>query len=72
MKKQITINPNIIAKKTGDRNRERFHNLANTLVYQTQGNISASAVECIAFNIDEILPLKKFSKNAGYIKANVI
>ncbi|MBE6740283.1 MAG: DUF91 domain-containing protein, partial [Ruminococcaceae bacterium] len=31
--KEITIYPIVIAKKTNDRNRERFHNLSNTLVY---------------------------------------
>lgn len=38
----------VIAKKTNDRNRERFHNLSNTLVCPTQDDISVSAVEYIA------------------------
>lgn len=57
--KQITINPIVIAKKTGDRNRERFHNLANALVYQVQDNIFVSAVEYIAFDIDEDITFEK-------------
>ena len=57
--KQITIKPIVIAKKTGDRNRERFHNLANSLVYQVQGNISVSAVAYIAFDIDEDITFEK-------------
>ena len=57
--KQITIKPIVIAQKTGDRSRERFHNLANTLVYQVQDNISVSAVEYIAFDIDEDITFEK-------------
>lgn len=57
--KQITIKPIVIAKKTGDRNRERFHNLANSLVYQVQDNIFVSAVEYIAFDVDEDITFEK-------------
>lgn len=57
--KEITIYPIVIAKKTNDRNRERFHNLSNTLVYPTQDDISVSAVEYIAFDIDEDISFEK-------------
>lgn len=57
--KQITINPIVIAKKTSDQNCERFNNLANTLVYPTQGNVSVSSVKYIAFDIDEDITFKK-------------
>lgn len=57
--KQTTIKPIVIAKKTEDRNCERFHNLANTLIYQVQDNISVSAVEYIAFDVDEDVTFEK-------------
>lgn len=57
--KEITIYPIVIAKKTNDRNRERFHNLSNTLVYPTQDDISVSAVEYISFDIDEDITFEK-------------
>lgn len=57
--KEITIYPIVIAKKTNDRNRERFHNSSNTLVYPTQDDISVSAVEYIAFDIDEDITFEK-------------
>lgn len=57
--KEIMINPIVIAKKTSDRNQEKFHNLSNTLVYPIQDNISVSAVEYIAFDIDEDITFEK-------------
>ena len=57
--KEITIYPIVIAKKTNDRNRERFHNLSNTLVYPMQDDISVSAVEYISFDIDEDITFEK-------------
>lgn len=57
--KEITIYPIVIAKKTNDRNRERFHNLSNTLVNPTQNDISVSAVEYISFDIDEDITFEK-------------
>jgi len=57
--KEVTINPIVIARKTADRNRERFYNLSNTLAYPPQNNISVSKVEYIAFEIDDNISFEK-------------
>lgn len=57
--KQIIINPIIIAKKANETNRENFRNSADTLVYPPQDNISVSAVEYIAFEIDKDIKFEK-------------
>ncbi len=57
--KEITINPIVTAKKANDRNSERFCNLANDLAYPASGNISVSAAEYIAFDIDSDITFEK-------------
>lgn len=57
--KEITINPIVIAKKTGAVNQENFRILSDTLVYPAQDNVFVSAVKYIAFDVDEDLTFEK-------------
>ncbi len=57
--KQISINPIVIAKKTTERNCEKFHNISNNLTYPAQDNVLVSPVEYIAFEIDEDITFEK-------------
>ena len=57
--KEVIINPIVIAKKAKEVNCERFHNLANTLLYTAHNNISISAIEYIAFEINDNTSFEK-------------
>lgn len=57
--KEVIINPIVIAKKAKEVNCERFHDLANTLLYTAHNNISISALEYIAFEINENISFEK-------------
>lgn len=57
--KEVTINPIVIAQKSNELINNSFHNVANTLVYPVQDNVSVSAVEYIGFEIDEDISFEK-------------
>lgn len=57
--KEVVINPIVIAKKTSDRNQEMFYNLSDALACLTQDNITVSAVEYIAFDINKDVTFEK-------------
>lgn len=57
--KEVVINPIVIAKKANKQNRDRFHYISNTLVYPSQNNITISAVEYIAFEIEDDITFEK-------------
>lgn len=57
--KEVSINPIVIAKKAAAENIENFSNLADTLAYPIENNISISSVEYIAFKIDEDIAFEK-------------
>lgn len=57
--KEVSINPIVIAKKATAENIENFRNLADTIAYPIENNISVSSVEYIAFEIDEDITFEK-------------
>ena len=57
--KTVTINPIVIAQKSTELTNSAFHDTANTLIYPIQDNITVSAVEYIAFDIDEDITFEK-------------